>query len=186
MRSENFSTEACEWHKGHPKPLESKFTDKKELPRGYVCWYEATAFCLWLSAKTGHKIGLPTEQQWQRAAQGNTTYRYPWGNKFDKTLCNTSESGIKATTPVGQYPQGVSPFGVYDMAGNVWEWCSTKQITQPVSTNGILPTAPPTISYIVRGGSFLGSAERAKNTFYFKLDPVYRYFTIGFRVVMTS
>jgi formylglycine-generating enzyme required for sulfatase activity len=74
---------------------------------------------------------------------------------------------------------------VYDMAGNVWEWCSTKQITQPVSTNGILPTSPPTTSYIVRGGSFLGSAERAKNTFYFKLDPVYRYFTIGFRVVMT-
>jgi formylglycine-generating enzyme required for sulfatase activity len=180
----NYSTEACEWHKGHMKPLASKFADKKDLPRGYVCWYEATAFCLWLSAKTGHKIALPTEQQWQRAAQGNTTNRYPWGNKFDKTLCNTSESGIKSTTPVGHYPQGVSPFGVYDMAGNVWEWCSTKQVTQTVTGTGLLPADPPNVTYIVRGGSFLGSAERAKNTFHFKLDPVYRYFTIGFRVVM--
>lgn len=182
----NFSTEACEWHKAHPKPLEPKFADKKDMPRGYVCWYEAMAFCIWLSAKTGHKITLPTEQQWQRAAQGDTNYRYPWGTKFDKTYCNTSESGIKATTPVGQYPQGASPFGVYDMAGNVWEWCLTKQVTQPASTNGILPAGPPVTTYIVRGGSFLGSAERAKNTFHFKLDPVYRYFTIGFRVVMLN
>jgi len=182
----SFSNEACEWHKGHQKAVETKPTEGKDMPRGYVCWYEATAFCLWLSAKTGHKITLPTEQQWQRAAQGNTTHRYPWGNKFDKTFCNTSESGIKSTTPVGKYPQGVSPFGVYDMAGNVWEWCSTKQVTQAVSTTGILPSAPPAISYIVRGGSYLGSAERAKTNFYFKLDPVHRYSTIGFRVVMSN
>jgi formylglycine-generating enzyme required for sulfatase activity len=179
-----FLSEACEWHKAHPEPLGSKFAEK-DYPRANICWYEAMAFCNWLSEKTGLKITLPTEQQWQRAAQGNTTYRYPWGNKFDKTRCNTREAGVKSTTSVAKYPDGVSPFGVYDMAGNVWEWCLTKQATslQSSDTNGT--TTSPKTTYIVRGGSFLGSAERARNGFYFKMDPVYRYFTIGFRVVTT-
>lgn len=178
----DFSREACEWFKTHPEPLESKFSGD-DYPRVNVCWYEAMAFCLWLSEKSGLKITLPTEQQWQRAAQGDTTNRYPWGNKFEKTRCNTSEAGIKSTTPVSKYPEGKSPFGVYDMAGNVWEWCLTRQIApapagSPAGTQG-------KVTYIVRGGSFLGSAERARNGFYFKMDPVYRYFTIGFRVVMS-
>jgi formylglycine-generating enzyme required for sulfatase activity len=173
-----FSPEACEWHKLHSEALESKFAGDN-YPRANVCWYEAMAFCLWLSEKSAKKITLPTEQQWQRAAQGDTQRRYPWGNKFDKTRCNTNELEVRMTTPVDKYPTGVSPFGVYDMAGNVWEWCLTRAPSQPTngSSNG------SKVTYIVRGGSFLGSAERARNNFYFKLDPIYRYFTIGFRLV---
>ena len=77
----------------------------------------------WLSSKAGLAISLPTEPQWQRAAQGGDGREYPWGNGFDSSRCNTSESGINHTTPVNQYPSGTSSYGVYDMAGNVWEWC---------------------------------------------------------------
>lgn len=172
-----FSSEACEWHKAHPEVIESRFLGDN-YPRANICWYEAMAFCSWFSEKSGKKVTLPTEQQWQRAAQGDTQLRYPWGNKFDKTRCNTNEHELRMTTPVDKYPTGISPFGVYDMAGNVWEWCLTKA----PSTNGSSSNGSK-ITYIVRGGSFLGSAERARNNFYFRLDPLYRYFTIGFRVV---
>jgi formylglycine-generating enzyme required for sulfatase activity len=92
-------------------------------PRDTVSWYDAVAFCRWLSKKLGCEVRLPTEWEWQWAAQGGDGRRYPWGNRLAKSKCNTKESGIGKTTPVDKYPSGASPFGVMDMAGNVWEWC---------------------------------------------------------------
>jgi hypothetical protein len=179
----NFSPEACEWFQSHREPLDPKWAGD-DYPRVNVCWYEAMAFCQWLSDKTGSKVTLPTEYQWQRAAQGDDGRRFPWGNKFEKAYCNTSEAGLKSTTPVNKYPEGSSPYGVVDLAGNTWEWCLTKGPADPVTTSAPAPSTKP--KYIVRGGSFLGGQDRARNSFYFKLDPMYRYFTIGFRVVTTS
>jgi formylglycine-generating enzyme required for sulfatase activity len=93
-----------------------------------VSWYEAVAFCLWLTDVTGENIMLPTEAQWQYAAQGDDGRAYPWGPKWDPTRCNNNVDGkgIGKTTPVQHYEnQGQSQFGVVDMAGNVWEWCLT-------------------------------------------------------------
>ncbi len=91
-----------------------------------VSWYEAFAYCRWLSAKTGRDYRLPTEAEWEKAARGTEGRRYPWGNEWDASRCNNSETGLNRTTPVGQYPDGDSPDGVSEMVGQVWEWCSSK------------------------------------------------------------
>ena len=93
-------------------------------PRENVSWYDAMAFCAWLSDKLGYEVRLPKRTwEWIPAAGGPENYKYPWGNKFDPSRCNTRENGIESTTPVNKYKNGVSAYGVYDMKGNVWEWC---------------------------------------------------------------
>jgi len=89
-----------------------------------VSWDDATAYCDWLSKKTGLTFQLPTEAQWEKAARGSRGFQYPWGNDFDRTKCNSVESGLKQTMPVGSFHSGKSPYGCMDMAGNVWEWCA--------------------------------------------------------------
>jgi len=121
-----------------------------EQPVVGVSWYEAIAFCNWLSETTGENITLPTEQQWQRAAQGDKGLVYPWGNDWDGSRCNNSvgEYNSKQTTPVRQYEgKGDSPFGVVDMAGNVWEWCKTAYETGRTDLQG-------TDVCVLRGGSW--------------------------------
>lgn len=170
-----FSAHARKWYKEHPQSLTPKF-DWKDHPRANICWYEAVAFCNWLSHQTGLNITLPTEQQWQWAAQGSDGRLYPWGNKFDPQYCNTSFSKIRMTTSVNRYANGASPFDVQDMAGNVWEWCSNE-----IRVSNQQPGEDS--HRAVRGGSFISSPQRAQNTFHFYLNPVYLYATIGFRVV---
>jgi formylglycine-generating enzyme required for sulfatase activity len=90
-----------------------------------IHWDEAVAYCRWLSARTGHLFRLPTEAEWEKAARGTDGQLYPWGNTWDSRRCNSKEAGLECTTPVDSYPDGASPYGVLDMAGNVREWCST-------------------------------------------------------------
>jgi hypothetical protein len=92
-------------------------------PRETVSWYEAMAFCAWLSQRLGYKVTLPTEVQWEKATRGKDGQIFPWGLKLQKGAANTVEAGIRHTTAVGIFPQDRSPYGVMDLAGNVWEWC---------------------------------------------------------------
>jgi formylglycine-generating enzyme required for sulfatase activity len=88
-----------------------------------VSWYDAMAYCAWLSDVTGKPITLPSEAQWEKAARGHRDRRvYPWGDEWDETCCNTRELEMGDSTPMGIFPNGASPYGCLDMAGNVWEW----------------------------------------------------------------
>jgi formylglycine-generating enzyme required for sulfatase activity len=88
-----------------------------------ISWDDARAYCDWLSDKTGLNFKLPTEAQWEKAARGIESRKYPWGDQEpDETLANFGTK-IGKTTLVGSYPKGVSFYGLLDIAGNVWEWC---------------------------------------------------------------
>lgn len=124
-----FSASAFEWRFENDTPKSVEFGS--DHPRTHITWYEAVAFCRWMSAKTAMNIQLPSEQQWQRAAQGDDHRAYPWGDEWRDDAChhNLKHQNI-GTMPITQYMGvGDSPFGVVDMIGNVWEWCATNWAT---------------------------------------------------------
>jgi len=83
----------------------------------YVTWYQAKSFCEWRGAR------LPSEAEWEKAARGIDSRSYSWGSKLDCSYVNYNKCNGD-TTQVGSYEQGISPYGLYDMSGNVWEWVS--------------------------------------------------------------
>jgi formylglycine-generating enzyme required for sulfatase activity len=123
-----------------------------------VSWYDAAAYAQWAGKR------LPTEAEWEKAASWDFIKRekrvYPWGNRFDPARCNSKESGIGTTTPVGKYsPQGDSPYGVADLAGNVWEWVADwydkNYYANSPSSNPLGPSSG--ISRVLRGGAWVSS-----------------------------
>lgn len=117
------------WRSERPAPRywdDSRFNQPTQPVVG-VSWYEAVAYCAWLSGKlqaAGRAVQarLPTLEEWRQVAGSQT---YPWGATFDPARANSEESGLGQTTPVDMYPDGATPSGVWDLAGNVWEWTST-------------------------------------------------------------
>ncbi len=177
-----------------------------------VSWYEALAFCRWLSEKLRTSSGdlqlwrdgqietirlkpepfeirLPTEAQWEKAARGTDGLIYPWGSDFDPAKCNVAETGIGSTSAVGILPGGDSPYGCADMSGNVWEWCSTKWVEsykdydKGAEDREKLEGDDPRV---VRGGSWGSPRRSARCASRGGYYPGYRAVSYGFRVVGAS
>jgi formylglycine-generating enzyme required for sulfatase activity len=113
---------------GHNKTVGDQAFKFSNHPRENVSWYDAIAFCRWLSDKLGFEVRLPTEFEWEKAARGMTGWQYPYGDTFDALKGNTRETGIWPTSMVGIFPQGDTPHWekpISDLSGNVWEWCLT-------------------------------------------------------------
>lgn len=180
--------------------------DLRDHPVSDVSWDDALHFARWLSDATGKHWQLPTEAQWEKAARGLDGHQFPWGNSFDAELCNAREAGRNATTPVGQYPDAASPFGLLDMAGNVWEWTRTLQAPYPYADDGrehvaapALPAslwrrvmsrlrrgstaAPVETRRILRGGCYANPEGFARCACRFRLLPASRTPFLGFRLV---
>lgn len=150
-------------------------------PVDFVNWYEAEKFCEWRGAR------LPTEAEWEKAARGTDERLFPWGN--DPITCDRAQYSDCdwALSPVGSYPSGVSPYGAYDMAGNVWEWVSDWYAQDYYSYSPTEnPTGPePGVYKSTRGGGYLYDARLQTTIWRNQAPATHSYIYLGFRCART-
>jgi formylglycine-generating enzyme required for sulfatase activity len=153
-----------------------------------ISFYEAEAYCRWLSEATGRPFRLPTEAEWEKAARGPDGRIWPWGNTWQEGHCNSKEAGLRRPSPVGSYPGGVSPYEVLDMAGNAWEWCASRRTAtypwrKPKVGERLLDTLLWGVNTrVLRGGSYFNDSKLVRGAYRLNFNPRLRHNNRGLRV----
>lgn len=176
----HWSSEGFNWLKKHtitiPEFWNNNNFNHPSQPVVGVSWYEAEAFCNWLTEKSFPlKYFLPTESQWLAAAKGRNNRKYAWGDTWNINYCNNWELKLDKTTIVGIFKEGDTPEGVSDMIGNVWEWCKIDRSFDNKLTKST--------DRIVYGGSWTYNSQRCWTGQRSINDPEKRSHNIGFRIV---
>lgn len=144
----------------------------------HVTWYEAAAWCAWAGGR------LPTEAEWERAARGSQSRKYPWGEEEpEPDRADYSKTNLGHVTPVGLFPLGMTPDGIHDLSGNVWEWIGDLyDDSYYAKSPSVNPTGPTSGQYrVVRGGSFVDGAGFLRASFRGRCDPGNGDYRVGFR-----
>jgi len=179
--------------------LLKKYAPGDDFPILFITWDDAQAFCRWISMKEGKRYRLPTEAEWEKAARGGLQgKKYPWGdNPPDGTQCNyadkntdfpwsdkTVNDGYAYTAPVGSFPP--NGYGLYDMAGNAWEWCQDWFDWDYYKGSPLKnPSGPSSgIDRVMRGGSWCNNASIISCAFRGFILPVVPNHPRGFRLAM--
>ncbi|MCE7985786.1 MAG: NACHT domain-containing protein [Caldilinea sp. CFX5] len=146
-----------------------------------VCWYEAMAYAAWLATLTGNPYRLPSEAEWEWGARRGRRL-YPWGSFWDATKCNSLEERVMRTTPVGAYPHGATPDGLFDLSGNVWEWTVSLNSAYPYQPNRERDNADATGLRINRGGARDSSQQMVRGACRGRSGPRDRSIIVGYRL----
>ncbi|MCO5732229.1 SUMF1/EgtB/PvdO family nonheme iron enzyme [Rhizobium sp. SSA_523] len=182
--------------------------DRQSAPATDLTWRDANAYCAWLTDcwRREGRIGqdemvrLPTEPEWERAARGDqadaaNAILYPWGLEWRDDASNSEEAGFNTTCTVGLFPKGRSPYGCFDMTGQVWEWCSTlwgtdmttPSFAYPYREDGREdPAADAATRRVLRGGCFSSGKLKACCTYRGSLEPDGFWRGNGFRIVVAK
>lgn len=180
-----------------------RYNTVENHPVVLVTWYDAVAYCRWLTARLrqhfslirekGWRFRLPSEAEWEKASRGGDGRLYPWGNRPDPGRANYHDTKIGGPSPVGVFPAGASPYGCLDMAGNVWEWTRSLWGREWESQDFGYPYDPAVpsredesadrgVKRLLRGGSYLFHQEIVRCAYRYRVDPGYANFNWGFRI----